>query len=70
MIVELLWREAYASEILDFYQRMRALGLAIREQGEETGDDDWGGGEDGGLKEVRCGWGIWEWKGSKLGPLL
>ena len=68
VIVELPLREAYAPEILDFYERMRALGLETRDQGEETGYDDWGGGEDGGLKEVRCWWGVWVWKGLKARP--
>jgi len=68
VIVELPLREAYALEIIDFYQRMRALGLETREQGEEIGYDDWGGGEDGGLKEVNCWWGVWVWKGLKARP--
>lgn len=68
VIVELPLREAYAPEIIDFYQRMRALGLETREQGEEIGYDDWGGGEDGGLKEVNCWLGVWVWKGLKARP--
>ena len=62
VLVELPLREAYAPEISDFVLRMRALGLETSDQGEEVGYDDWGGGEDGGLKEVRCWWGIWIWK--------
>jgi len=65
VIVELPLREAYAPEIDDFHHRMRALGLEVREQGEETGYDDWRAGEEGGLKEVRCWWGVWAWKDLK-----
>lgn len=69
VIVELPLREAYAPEIIDFHQRMRALGLETCDQGEETGYDDWVGGEDGGLKEVRCWWGVWSWKDLRARPL-
>jgi len=59
MVVELPLREAYAPQIADFKRKMHAIGLEISAQGEEVGYDDWGGGEDGGLREVRCWWGVW-----------
>ncbi len=58
VIVELPLRRAYAPEIADFKQRMCDLDLEILDQGEESGYDDWGGGENGGPKEVRCWWAI------------
>lgn len=62
VVVELPLREAYAPEIADFKRRMCAIGLEISTEGEEVGYDDWGGGDDWGLKEVRCWWGVWAWK--------
>jgi predicted nicotinamide N-methyase len=56
VIVELPLREAYRPEIAEFRARMERVGLGIREEGEESGRDDWGGGG-----EVRCWWGVWGW---------
>jgi hypothetical protein len=39
---------------------MQQLGLAVVEEGEEVGYDDWEGA-DGGALEVRCWWSIWGW---------
>ncbi|KAI9876608.1 MAG: hypothetical protein M1830_006126 [Pleopsidium flavum] len=68
VMVELPLREAYAPEIADFKQRMHDIGLEISAKGEEVGYDDWGGGNDGGLKEVRCWWGVWAWKHQQFKP--
>ncbi|KAI9759309.1 MAG: hypothetical protein M4579_002438 [Chaenotheca gracillima] len=62
VVVELPIREAYLPEVREFRDRMREAGLAIVKEGEEVGYDDWrSSGEDGGLKEVKCWWGIWSW---------
>ncbi|KAI9769888.1 MAG: hypothetical protein M1835_006646 [Candelina submexicana] len=61
VIVELPLRGAYTPEIKEFQEKMRVLGLMVIDQGEETGYDDWGGGVEGDLREVRCWWGVWAW---------
>ena len=61
VIVELPLREAYLPEIADFKMRMAQMGFEVLSEGEEVGYDDWGGGGDGGLEEVRCWWGLWAW---------
>lgn len=60
VVVEVPLREAYMGEVEEMKRRMRERGLALREDGEETGFDDWGGGE-GEMTEVRCWWGVWGW---------
>jgi predicted nicotinamide N-methyase len=57
VIVEFPIREAYRPELSDFKRRMDSIGLAILEEGEETGYDDWA--SEGGRSEVRCWWSIW-----------
>ncbi len=61
VVVELPLRSAYLPEIDDFKERMQATALMIIDQGEEIGYDDWGGGVEGDLMEVRCWWAIWAW---------
>ena len=60
VIVEMPLRDAYLPQIEDFRQRMGDLGLAVVEEGEEVGYDDWETA-DGGAVEVRCRWSIWGW---------
>lgn len=60
VVVEMPLREAYLSQIQDFRQRMEQAGLAVVEQGEEVGYDDWEN-SDGLQLEVRCCWAIWGW---------
>ncbi|KAI9836997.1 MAG: hypothetical protein M1819_000646 [Sarea resinae] len=67
VVVELPLREAYMPEIEEFGARMHDIGLLVLDEGEEVGFDDWGGGAEdgGGLREVRCWWGIWGWAANK-----
>ena len=58
VVVELPRREAYQPEVNEFKRMMKEKGLALDDQGEETGYDDW---EDGS-KEVRCWWAVWSWE--------
>lgn len=63
VVVELPLRDAYAAERQDLRDRMFALGLAVAEEGEEVGYDDWTDDKDGDdLAEVRCWWAVWAWK--------
>lgn len=68
VVVEIPLREGFASEREDFTARMLAMGLEVRDEGEEVGYDDWGGADDrdgeaeGGVGgEVRCWWSVWGW---------
>ncbi|KAI9714551.1 MAG: hypothetical protein M1812_006356 [Candelaria pacifica] len=65
VVVELPLRDTYAPEIEEFRKTMRVSGLKVIEQGEEVGFDDWGGGVEGGLREVRYWWGVWAWGNQK-----
>ncbi|KAI9810603.1 MAG: hypothetical protein M1827_006165 [Pycnora praestabilis] len=65
VIIELPLRDAYMPEIADLRERMQGAGLKIMDQGEESGFDDWGGGVEGGLREVSCWWGVWIWSQEK-----
>lgn len=67
VIVELPLREAYTAEIDDLHTKMAEAGLRLLVQGEEVGYDDWGGGAgSSGLKEVKCWWGVWGWKETRV----
>ena len=59
VVIELPLREAYLPQINELKLRLEDIGLKLLDQGEETGYDDWGGGRQEGLAEVRCWWGIW-----------
>ncbi|KAI9773337.1 MAG: hypothetical protein M1840_007552 [Geoglossum simile] len=59
VVIELPLREAYEPEIGELRERMEGVGFRILEEGEESGFDDWGGGVEGELREVKCWWGIW-----------
>ncbi|KAI9682329.1 MAG: hypothetical protein M1817_000383 [Caeruleum heppii] len=61
VMIEVPLRAAYVPQIEDFRARMAQVGLRILDEGEETGYDDWGGGEMEGLTEVTCWWSIWGW---------
>lgn len=60
VVVEMPLRDAYLPQLEDFRQRMGDLGLAVVEEGEEVGYDDWESA-DGGAVEVRCWWAVWGW---------
>lgn len=60
VVVEMPLRDAYLPQVQEFRQRMQQLGLAVVEEGEEVGYDDWEGA-DGGALEVRCWWSVWGW---------
>jgi predicted nicotinamide N-methyase len=62
VIIELPLRDAYRPQVEELKRRMVEIGLRLLERGEETGYDDWGGGDgqhEEGLTEVKCWWGIW-----------
>lgn len=60
VVVELPLRDAYLPQVEDFRQRMANVGLAIIEQGNETGFDDWEDAE-GQSMEVHCWYSVWGW---------
>lgn len=60
VVVEVPLRDAYQPQLQDFRQRMEQVGLAVVEQGEEVGYDDWESA-DGRALEVRCWWAVWGW---------
>ena len=60
-------RDADAAARAEFVARMRALGLAVVQQGVESGVDDWREGGKGRcahetLVEVRRWWSVWGWR--------
>ncbi|KAJ9659119.1 Protein-lysine N-methyltransferase rrg1 [Neophaeococcomyces mojaviensis] len=59
-IVELPLRQGYAKERCDLKQRLEEF-LAIIEEGEEIGFDDWETA-DGRPAEVECWWSVWQTK--------
>lgn len=59
-VVELPLRDAYLPQVKEFRRRMEEIGLAIVEQGDETGYDDWEDA-DGQSVEVHCWWSVWGW---------
>ncbi|OKL64353.1 hypothetical protein UA08_00977 [Talaromyces atroroseus] len=59
-VVELPLRDAYLPQVEEFRKRMEEIGLAIVEQGNETGYDDWEDA-DGESVEVHCWWSVWGW---------
>ncbi|KAJ5712031.1 hypothetical protein N7488_006187 [Penicillium malachiteum] len=60
VVAEMPLRDAYLPQVQEFRQRMTDLGLAIVEEGEEIGYDDWEGA-DGDVLAVKCWWSIWGW---------
>ncbi|KAL1872878.1 Protein-lysine N-methyltransferase rrg1 [Paecilomyces lecythidis] len=60
VVVEMPLRDAYSPQRLEFRQLMGTLGLAIVDEGEEVGYDDWESA-DGGSLEVKCWWSVWGW---------
>ncbi|KAF2100302.1 hypothetical protein NA57DRAFT_54393 [Rhizodiscina lignyota] len=62
VVIELPLRSAYSGDVDELRRRMRQIGLALLEEGEETGLDDWGGEGDDEGREVRCWWGVWGWR--------
>lgn len=60
VVLEMPLRDAYLPQVQDLRQRMDKLGLAVVEEGEETGYDDWETA-DGGAVAVRCWWSVWGW---------
>ncbi|KOS39417.1 hypothetical protein ACN38_g9744 [Penicillium nordicum] len=60
VVVEMPLRDAYLPQVKEFRQRMSELGLAVVEEGEEIGYDDWESA-DGGALAVNCWWSIWGW---------
>jgi predicted nicotinamide N-methyase len=59
-VIELPLRDAYLPQIEEFRKTMKAIGLAIVDQGDETGYDDWEDA-DGESMEVHCWWSVWGW---------
>jgi hypothetical protein len=60
VVTEMPLRDAYLPQVQEFRRRMGELGLAVVEEGEEVGYDDWESA-DGGALAVKCWWSIWGW---------
>lgn len=60
VVVEMPLRDAYLPQVQEFRRRMTELGLAVVQEGEETGYDDWEG-VNGEALAVKCWWSVWGW---------
>lgn len=60
VVVEMPLRDAYLPQVQEFRSRMAGLGLAVVQEGEETGYDDWESAN-GDALAVRCWWSVWGW---------
>ncbi|KAJ5953628.1 hypothetical protein N7454_000524 [Penicillium verhagenii] len=60
VVAEMPLRGPYLPQVQEFRDRMAGLGLAVIEEGEELGYDDWEGA-DGDVLAVKCWWSIWGW---------
>lgn len=60
VVTEMPLRDAYLPQVQEFRQRMGDLGLAVVEEGEEVGYDDWEGAN-GEALAVKCWWSVWGW---------
>lgn len=60
VVAEMPLRDAYLPQVQEFRQRMTDLGLAVVEEGEEIGYDDWES-SDGDALAVKCWWSVWGW---------
>ncbi|KAJ5162017.1 hypothetical protein N7492_007409 [Penicillium capsulatum] len=60
VITEMPLRNVYLAQVQEFRQRMTDLGLAVIEEGEEIGYDDWESA-DGDALAVKCWWSVWGW---------
>jgi len=60
VVLEMPLRDAYLPQVEELRQRLGKLGLAVVEEGEETGYDDWETA-DGSAVAVRCWWSVWGW---------
>lgn len=60
VVVEMPLRDAYLPQVQEFRRRMTELGLALVQEGEETGYDDWESA-DGDALAVKCWWSVWGW---------
>lgn len=60
LVLEMPLRDAYLTQVSELRKRLRRFGLAVLEEGEEIGHDDWES-KDGSPLEVRCWWSVWAW---------
>lgn len=60
VVTEMPLRDAYLPQVQEFRERMGKLGLAVVEEGEEVGYDDWESSS-GEALAVKCWWSIWGW---------
>ena len=60
VVAEMPLRDAYLPQVQELRQRMADLGMAVVEEGEEIGYDDWESA-DGNALPVKCWWSIWGW---------
>ncbi|KAL4893681.1 putative methyltransferase-domain-containing protein [Aspergillus ambiguus] len=60
VVLEMPLRDAYLPQVQELRDRMATLGLAVVDEGEEVGYDDWETA-DGGALAVRCWWSVWGW---------
>ncbi|KAL6237757.1 hypothetical protein BDW75DRAFT_228434 [Aspergillus navahoensis] len=65
VVLEMPLRNAYLPQVQDLRQRLGRLGLAVVEEGEETGYDDWETA-DGDAVSVRCWWSVWGYRDNKM----
>ena len=61
LMVESPVREGFDGEMKAFREELGAVGLAVREEGTESGYDDWEG-EGDELRDVECWWAVWGWR--------
>ncbi|KAL9075609.1 MAG: hypothetical protein Q9157_003965, partial [Trypethelium eluteriae] len=62
LVVENPVREGFRWEREMIRKEMESIGLEIREEGNETGVDDWSESKGDELKEIECRWTVWGWK--------
>lgn len=60
VVVEMPLRDAYLPQVQEFRRRMTELGLAVVQEGEEVGYDDWESAN-GDALAVKCWWSVWGW---------
>ncbi|KAL4774658.1 VPS28 protein-domain-containing protein [Aspergillus nidulans var. acristatus] len=58
VVLEMPLRDAYLPQVQELRQRLGRLGLAVVQEGEETGYDDWETAN-GDAVAVRCWWSVW-----------
>lgn len=60
VVLEMPLRDAYLPQVQELRQRLGRIGLAVVQEGEETGYDDWETAN-GDAVAVQCWWSVWGW---------